>query len=82
MLVETMCHPESDTLGVLVESALIGRGQLAVELAFPYGSPAVNASDWLSPAKHVTELKGRVLSRRLDGRNLGSHWSVPRLRFE
>jgi hypothetical protein len=67
VLVETMCHPESDTLGVLVESALIARGQLAVELAFPYGSPAVNASDWSSPAKHVTELKGRVLWRSLDG---------------
>jgi hypothetical protein len=67
VVVETMCHPESDTVAVVVESALVARGLLAVELAFPYGSPAINASDWLAAAKHVTELNGRVLRRRLDG---------------
>ena len=67
VVVETMCHPESDTVAVVVESGLIARGLLAVDLAFPYGSPAINASDWLAAAKHVTELNGRVLRRRLDG---------------
>ena len=34
--VKTACHPDSDAIGVSIESALIGKGQLAVFFAFPY----------------------------------------------
>jgi hypothetical protein len=42
-----------------------------VEFAFPYGSPAVNASDWNAPAKHTTQIVSRdrnscSIRRRLD----------------
>jgi len=69
--VMTCCHPGRDALGVIVESALAESGRLRVVLEFPYGSPAVNASDWTQPGKHTTTITelgpGRLrIERRLD----------------
>lgn len=69
--------PELDAVAVTVESALIARGQLSLVLSFPYGSPAVNASDWSSPAKHLTELRGMSLRRHLDGTDY-QVWRAPK----
>ncbi|UUZ95555.1 hypothetical protein LJK87_14575 [Paenibacillus sp. P25] len=44
VLVHTVCHPESDQLGVTVESPLIAQGRLAVELRFP--APGVTSRKW------------------------------------
>jgi len=68
----TCCHPTRDSLAILVESPLVASGRLSVELAFPYGSAAVSASDWDSPARHRTimTVSGRRsadIQRELDG---------------
>jgi len=52
--VVTCCHPTRDALAVSIESPLASAGRLAVEWRFPYGSPAMNASDWTAPEKHRT----------------------------
>lgn len=69
--VVTACHPERDALGVTVESPLAGAGRLSVAIEFPYGSPAVNASDWNQPDRHrtavISERGNRMrLERRVD----------------
>lgn len=52
----TVCHPARDLLAVRVESALLGQGQLAVSLSFPYGSADWRvAADWNRPDRHVTQ---------------------------
>ncbi len=68
--VRTCCHPTRDALAVTVES-LIAQS-LAIALEFPYGSPAINASDWNSPGRHETDVdvsrpKTAAIRRRLDG---------------
>lgn len=57
--VRTAVHPEQDVLAVSVESPYVRSGELGVRFAFPYGSPSMNAADWLHPERHRTELKGR-----------------------
>ena len=69
--VVTCCHPTRDLLAVAIESPLCDSGRLAVELRFPYGSPALNASDWNSDEKHATGRSTRggntvMLHRQLD----------------
>jgi len=64
--VETCCHPRLNAIAVTV------RGRLPVCFEFPYGSPAMNAADWNSPAKHKTEVLANSdtrldLHRELDG---------------
>jgi len=54
--VVTCCHPERDALAVSIESPLAGSGRLAVELRFPYGSPALNASNWNAAENHATTM--------------------------
>jgi len=54
--VVTCCHPSRDALSLRVESPLLADGRLRVELAFPYGSPAMNASDWSAPDRHRSEI--------------------------
>ncbi|MGN6726610.1 MAG: glycoside hydrolase family 65, partial [Tepidisphaeraceae bacterium] len=41
--VETCCGGETDAVAVRVQSRLLADGRLAIVLAFPYGSPRVNA---------------------------------------
>ena len=56
--VRTVCHPSRDLLAVRVESPLLASGQLAVILAFPYGSDEWrNAADWTSPDRHTTQAR-------------------------
>lgn len=70
--VETACHPELDLVAVAIESPLLAQKRLEVVLTFPYGSPAVNASDWTRPQAHITTRRTvspmeSVLERRMDG---------------
>ena len=54
----TVCHPTRDLLALRIESPLLARGQLAVSLAFPYGSAEWRvAGDWNHPDRHVTQTK-------------------------
>ena len=56
--VTTLCHPDLDLLAVRIASSLVARGQLAVELAFPY--PAGDwreMTDWRQPEKHTTTIQ-------------------------
>lgn len=67
--VTTAVHPDRDLLAVVIDSRL---PDLAVRIAFPYGSPAMQAADWNSTDKHETQIiadeKDRIeIERRLDG---------------
>ena len=67
--VVTCCHPERDCVAIAVDSPLGAR--LSVELAFPYGSPAIGASDWANAGKGRTivatnDRRSLVLRRELD----------------
>ncbi|OHD73790.1 MAG: hypothetical protein A2177_15955 [Spirochaetes bacterium RBG_13_68_11] len=69
--VATCCHPSRDAISVRVESPACATGGLGVELAFPYGSPGKNASDWNASDQHRSEMAaaGRrmvVIVRTLD----------------
>ncbi|WP_182112221.1 MULTISPECIES: hypothetical protein [unclassified Actinotalea] len=81
--VTTACHPQRDALAVRlvpVPDAAPGAGgpgdegahDVAVRLAFPYGSTSwSNAADWTRPEAHVTQVEdrpdGAVVHRRFDG---------------
>lgn len=56
VLVKTAAHPTLDLLAVKIESNLIGAGKLAVRIAFPYGSPKMQAVDWEQPNRHQSRL--------------------------
>jgi hypothetical protein len=69
--VKTTVHPELDLLAVVIESRLIDEGRLAVRMAFPYGSPTMQAADWQHPEKHTSKLNaprrnGIEIHRQLD----------------
>jgi protein-glucosylgalactosylhydroxylysine glucosidase len=70
--VKTAVHPERDLLAVQIESGLVDDGRLAVRMAFPYGSPSMQAADWQHPEKHTTKLQNlkrnsAEIHRQLDG---------------
>jgi hypothetical protein len=50
----TAAHPEIELIGVSVESEMIAKRQLAVRIAFPYGSQSMQGVDWTQPGKHST----------------------------
>jgi protein-glucosylgalactosylhydroxylysine glucosidase len=56
VMVKTSVHPQLELLAVAIESPLIDEGRLAVRLAFPYGSPTMQAADWKRQDRHKTEL--------------------------
>lgn len=56
VIVKTAVHPAHDLLAVTIESPLIDEERLAVRFAFPYGSPTIEAADWLQPGKHESKL--------------------------
>ncbi len=71
--VQTACDPKRDAVAATVQSALIGKQQLKINLRFPYptGKHTDDASDWSAPEKHKTELvqsnaNSAVLKRTLD----------------
>lgn len=52
--VRTCVHPRRDLVAASIESPLLADGRLAVAVAFPYGSPGMEAADWASPERHRT----------------------------
>lgn len=68
----TSCHPTRDIFAFRVESPLLQEKQMAVGIAFPYGSHNPDASDWSSENKHSTSFiyikkdKDKRLLRVLD----------------
>ncbi len=52
----TAVHPDRDLLAVRIDSVLVAEGKLRVRLAFPYGSPAMQAADWQQPKRHQTNV--------------------------
>lgn len=58
--VTTACHPDEDTLGVVVNSPLLKSGRFRIELAFPRGhDPNIKntpALDWSQPDSHQSKL--------------------------
>ncbi len=83
--VETCCCGDRlDGVAVRVRSPLVASGQVGILLAFPYGSPEVNAADWSQPNAHETIVtrpaEGRVnLVRQLDADryHVAAAWSSP-----
>ena len=43
--VQTACHPDMDALAIRIDSSL---GNLGIQFAFPYPSPAMDMADWHS----------------------------------
>ena len=71
VMVETLCHPTRDAIGVRVVSPLVGRGQIGIRLRFPYGSGEKPAADWTRPQAHQTKLvrstsRNALFERELD----------------
>lgn len=71
--VKTAVHPDKDQLAVALQSPLIGKGMMQVNLRFPYptGGHTDDATDWSSQEKHQTEIVAQdehsfVLKRTLD----------------
>jgi protein-glucosylgalactosylhydroxylysine glucosidase len=78
--VVTACHPSRDCVAVSVDSPLVA--SLAIALDFPYGSSAMNGSDWLRADRHETRLAPEgpgtaTISRQLDADRylVRLHWS-------
>jgi len=65
--VTTAVHPEHDLLAVVIESRL---RDLAVRIAFPYGSPSMQAAEWNEPDKHQTRIIADEKDRALIARQL------------
>jgi hypothetical protein len=73
VLVETMCHPEQDTIGIRVVTPLIANGKLGVSVRFPYTSAAWgrSPSDWGHSDRHNTRVVSQanqsvVIEHKLD----------------
>ena len=74
VVVKTAVHPTLDLLAISIESGLISEERLSVRIAFPYGSPTMQAADWQQPEKHQTKIINQSISRSdihriLDGDN-------------
>ncbi|MDR2917165.1 MAG: hypothetical protein LBV74_20415 [Tannerella sp.] len=56
--VKTAVHPGHDRLAVNLNSALVSKGMMKVNLRFPYptGNHVDDATDWTKPDKHKTEI--------------------------
>jgi len=80
--VRTAVHPNFDALGVSVESELLRAGRLSLRIAFPYGSPTMQAADWNSTDKHTSEIAVSFTGRALihhkldqDENAIGIRWT-------
>jgi len=60
------CDPEKDILYFSVRSSLLEQGRIKIRMAFPYGSPEMDGSDWKSPKKHLTLLMKHPADRAWD----------------
>lgn len=68
--VETCADPEQDAMSSRVASPLAGSASLSVEIAFPYGSPEKNASDWSNEAGHKSDIISLSENRAIIKRTL------------
>ncbi len=85
--VTTVCAPDSDTIGVRIESPLVRQGALRVRLAFPRGHDLTVKNtpplDWSHPESHTSQLVERVFSggslirRKIDDTRYAVILSVP-----
>jgi beta-xylosidase len=87
----TVCSPDTDTLGIRVNSPLIREGKLRVRLRFPRGydmnvknTPAL---DWSNPESHESSLidrgaSGAVIRRKIDDTRYSAIVSAPVTREE
>lgn len=69
--VETCSDPELDAVSAKVESGLAASGKLQIVIAFPYGSPEKNASDWVHDEAHSSKIvfsdeQRVIIERKLD----------------
>jgi len=60
----TVCAKSADIIGFSVNCA--ESCGLKVEISFPYASHKISGSDWEKSDRHTTDLKGNVISRKLD----------------
>lgn len=63
--IRTVCHPHRDMLAVSIDSPLINKGRLGIELKFPYAAVDKTAADWDNKDKHRTLLR-QVNNNRFD----------------
>ncbi|MBN2533184.1 MAG: hypothetical protein JXB88_09850 [Spirochaetales bacterium] len=56
LFIKTCCHPELDVISILIRSSLLCRKKIRIKIAFPYGSPDINAADWTNDRCHSTEI--------------------------
>ncbi len=66
--VRTAVDPDTDTAGFELESELAEDGRLSVLIDFPYGSPAISASDFNRRDAHETILRREGAKIRFDRR--------------
>lgn len=70
--VETVCHPERDTIGIRAKSSKMCTGDLSIEIVFTYTSAlwGRDPSDWDSPDSHASEVMigtdQSTIERKLD----------------
>lgn len=69
--VDTCADPVLDAVSTRIRSELAASGRLEIIIAFPYGSPEKNASDWKSEEAHRSEIilsdtHRAVIKRSLD----------------
>ncbi|MFP4661055.1 MAG: glycoside hydrolase family 65 [Halanaerobiales bacterium] len=57
VMVKTVCHPERDMLAVYIESELVNKGRIGIDIKFPYASVAKSAADWENSDKHKTVMR-------------------------
>jgi hypothetical protein len=66
VLVTTVCAPDSDIIGVRIESPLIAQGKLRVRMGFPRGYDMTVKNtpplDWSNPEAHESKLIGKGIS--------------------
>lgn len=55
--VQTCVHPTRDAVAVRIESSLVKRHEVSVEIAFPYGDPGKSGGNWTKPDAHTTILE-------------------------
>ncbi len=79
--VQTCVHPELDLLAVTINSSLLEKGLLGVDIAFPYASTGTSAADWTQPDRHQTVAERQsssayTFSRTLDRDRYAAslHW--------
>lgn len=61
--VVTVCAKSADIAGFSIRCE---GGGLKVEISFPYASHKITGSDWENVDRHTTEIKGNIISHKLD----------------